>query len=166
VEGTPSVFGISGYSGAGATPSPRNDVNVLRDNIMPYALVGHTHEKEIAHHLGQPVFFMPHVAPFFRGLVVTISVVLKEAMSAAALQQRFGAAYADEPLIKVIPDPPLPKDLVEKHGVVVGGFAVDEKTRHAVLCVALDNLLKGAATQAVQNINLALGLRELEGIPV
>src|SRR5262249_42410139 len=59
IEGSPSVFGVSGYSGAGTTPSPRNDPEVLRDNLLPYSLVGHIHEREVSAQLGRPVFFMP-----------------------------------------------------------------------------------------------------------
>ncbi len=71
LEGPANVFGVSGYSGAGTTPSPKNDPEALRDNVMPYGLVGHLHEREVAHQLGCRLFFMPHVAPFFQGLTVT-----------------------------------------------------------------------------------------------
>src|SRR4029079_689307 len=59
LEGPANVFGVSGYSGAGTTPSPRNDPEALRDNLMPYALVGHMHEREVTRHVG-PVCLMPH----------------------------------------------------------------------------------------------------------
>ncbi|NBD95763.1 MAG: N-acetyl-gamma-glutamyl-phosphate reductase, partial [Gammaproteobacteria bacterium] len=64
----PVVFGVSGYSGAGRTPSPRNDPERLRDNLIPYALTGHVHERETSTRLGRPVRFHPHVASFFRGI--------------------------------------------------------------------------------------------------
>lgn len=158
----PSIFGVSGYSGAGTTPSPRNDVEALRDNLMPYALVGHVHEREIGHHLGHPVRFMPHVAPFFRGITLTIDCELAAATTADELRARYAARYADEPLIAVTSEPPLVRDAAGKHGVTVGGFAT-AGTR-AVVVATIDNLLKGAATQALQNANLALGLPELRGI--
>jgi len=63
----PVIFGVSGFSGAGKTPSPRNDPERLKDNLIPYALTGHVHEQEISARLGRPVRFHPHVAPFFRG---------------------------------------------------------------------------------------------------
>lgn len=59
------VFGVSGYSGAGKAPSPRNDPKRLADNLIPYALTGHVHEREVSAHLARPVRFHPHVAPFF-----------------------------------------------------------------------------------------------------
>ncbi len=72
----PLIFGVSGYSGAGKTPSPRNDPEVLKDNLIPYALSGHVHEKEISHQLHTAVRFMPHVAAFFRGISLTIAFEL------------------------------------------------------------------------------------------
>jgi N-acetyl-gamma-glutamyl-phosphate reductase len=164
LRGTPAVYGISGYSGANSTPSPRNNVDALKDNVMPYSLTGHTHEKEISRHLGRPVFFLPHVAGFFRGMVLTISVELDQPLGIPALEQRYWQAYGEEPLIKRQEEAPLPRDAAGHHGVTLGGFAVDEARNHAVVVVTLDNLLKGAATQALQNLNLALGLRELDGI--
>ncbi|KAI0537209.1 hypothetical protein GGR58DRAFT_356224 [Xylaria digitata] len=63
--GMPTVFGVSGYSGAGTKPSPKNDVKLLADNLMPYSLTGHIHEREISHHLGVPTAFIPHWSVLF-----------------------------------------------------------------------------------------------------
>lgn len=68
--GTPSIFGVSGYSGAGTKPSPKNDVSLLTNNIIPYSLTGHIHELEISTQLGTPVAFLPHVAVWFQGIHV------------------------------------------------------------------------------------------------
>jgi N-acetyl-gamma-glutamyl-phosphate reductase/acetylglutamate kinase len=62
IEGTPTVFGVSGYSGAGSKPNPRNNVEVLKDAIIPYSLTGHIHEREISTQLNHQVAFVPHVA--------------------------------------------------------------------------------------------------------
>jgi N-acetyl-gamma-glutamyl-phosphate reductase common form len=159
----PRIFGVSGYSGAGTTPSPKNDPEQLRDNLMPYALTGHTHEREISRHLGEPVHFMPHVAPFFRGITLTIDCALHDAMTADAMLSRYQARYAGEPLVAVARDAPLVRDAVGKHRVTIGGFDTDGP--RAVVVATLDNLLKGAATQALQNLNLALGVDELAGVP-
>jgi N-acetyl-gamma-glutamyl-phosphate reductase len=158
----PAIFGVSGYSGAGTTPSPRNDIEALRDNLIPYALVGHVHEREIAHHLDHPVRFMPHVAAFFRGITLTIDCELARSTTATELIERFREHYRDEPLVSVTQDPPLVRDAVGRHGVSLGGFTCGGA--RAVLVATIDNLLKGAATQAMQNGNLALGLPELLGI--
>lgn len=163
LAGTPQVFGVSGHSGAGTTPSPRNDPERLRDNLIAYALTGHVHEREASRHLGRQIRFVPHVAAFFRGISLTISLPLARATDAAALLARYRDAYADEPLVRVCSEVPEVRDAAGRHGVTIGGFAVDGT--HAVLVVTLDNLLKGAATQALQNINLALGLPERLGVP-
>jgi N-acetyl-gamma-glutamyl-phosphate reductase len=164
VHGVPAVFGVSGYSGAGTTPGPRNDPERLADNLMPYKLVGHNHERETVRHLGLPVRFIPHVHPAFRGLLVTAHVPLGESMSVDQLVARFMAAYAEEPLIEISDEIPELRDGAGHRGVIIGGFETSADGRNAVVIAAEDNLLKGAAVQAVQNINLALGLPELSGL--
>ena len=68
--GEPTVFGVSGYSGAGTKPSSKNDVKLLADNLIPYSLTDHVHEKEISAQLGASVAFIPHVAVWFQGIHV------------------------------------------------------------------------------------------------
>lgn len=196
----PSAFGISGYSGAGVTPSDKNDPAVLRDNILPYALTGHIHESEVSRHIGRAVSFSPHVAPFFRGISVTLSGMLADpeeaqrramqlagssdeslteeerAAAAAAAKDEKSAVqwlaarqaseyFANEPLVRVMGGP----IDVRRHGsncsgVAIGGFSYDPNRGRLAWTVCLDNLGKGAAVQALQNLNLALGLPELSGI--
>ena len=163
IERPAQAFGVSGYSGAGTAPSPRNDVEALRDNLMPYALTGHLHEREVTRHVG-PVYLMPHVAAFFRGITMTVSLDLREPLSQEALQAVYERAYAGEPMVKITREIPLVRDAASLPGATIGGFAVDEARRRAVVVSTLDNLLKGAASQAVQNLNLAFGFTELEGI--
>lgn len=163
LAGAPQAFGVSGYSGAGTSPSPRNDPERLRDNLMPYSLVGHVHEREASRHLGREVRFMPHVAAFFRGISLTIALPLVRAETAASLLARYREAYAGEPLVRVTAEVPEVQAAAGRHDVTIGGFAADGA--HAVVVVTLDNLLKGAATQALQNLNLALGLAERLGVP-
>ncbi|KAI0238713.1 hypothetical protein L0F63_005733, partial [Massospora cicadina] len=167
LPGRPVVFGISGFSGAGTTPSPKNDPEILRDNLIPYALSGHIHEGEASRHLKAPIYFTPHVASFFRGITLTITVPLPAAskFTSQSLFDLYAATYAPHGLIRVQRDIPLVKDNQNRHGVHVGGFAVAEDGSRAVLVATLDNLLKGAATQAIQNLNLAFGLPGLTGIP-
>ena len=160
----PACFGVSGYSGAGTTPSERNDPEKLRDNLMPYALVDHLHEREVTRHLGMPVEFMPHVAPHFRGITLTINLWLRGALTSAAIQKRYRERYADEPLVRVVDAPPWVSQIANKHHVEIGGFVVAPGGKRVVVVATIDNLLKGAATQALQNINLALGFAELSGI--
>jgi len=161
----PVIFGVSGFSGAGKTPSPRNDPEVLRDNLIPYALSGHMHEQEISHQLGLDVRFMPHVAAFFRGISLTISFELNEATTVGGLLGVFKAAYAEEPMLRVSQEIPQVSEIQGTPLVHIGGFDIDQRepTRGSMV-VVLDNLLKGAASQAMQNLNLALGLDENSGI--
>jgi N-acetyl-gamma-glutamyl-phosphate reductase len=164
ISGVPVVFGVSGYSGAGSTPGPRNDLERLEDNLMPYKLVGHNHEREASHQLGMPIRFMPHVHQAFRGLIVTANVPLSDETSSEEIRSRFEEAYGTEPLIELQEGIPELKDGTNRLGVLIGGFNTSEDGHHAVVVAALDNLLKGAAVQALQNVNLALGLPELAGI--
>jgi N-acetyl-gamma-glutamyl-phosphate reductase len=161
----PVAFGVSGYSGAGRTPSPRNDPDRLRDNLIPYALAGHVHEQEISAHLRRPVRFHPHVAPFFRGISLTISVMLTEPLTPEELMAIYWQQYEGEPLIRLSEEIPEIRDVAGTPYIAIGGFTVDERdSMRASFVVTLDNLLKGAASQALQNINRALGLDELAGI--
>ncbi len=163
--GPPVIFGVSGYSGAGRTPSARNDPGRLRDNLIPYALTGHVHETEISTHLGRPVRFHPHVAAFFRGITLTIAVELGAPATDESLAAEFQACYAGSPLVRVQAEIPEIPALRPRTGICIGGFSVDARDAHrASFVVVLDNLLKGAASQALQNINLALGLDELTAI--
>jgi N-acetyl-gamma-glutamyl-phosphate reductase len=163
LDGPAHAFGVSGYSGAGATPSPRNDVSLLRDNLMPYSLVGHVHEREVSRHVA-PVRFVPHVAPFFRGITMTVSISLLDAFGARDLRALYEQHYREAPLVRLDGGVPLVRDAANQPHATIGGLAVDEGARRAVVVSTLDNLLKGAASQAVQNLNLAFGLPETTGI--
>ena len=77
IGGQPTVFGVSGYSGAGTKPSPKNDVKNLENNLIPYSLTDHVHEKEISRQLGTEVAFIPHVAVWFQGIHVSSLLVLQ-----------------------------------------------------------------------------------------
>jgi N-acetyl-gamma-glutamyl-phosphate reductase len=162
----PVCFGVSGYSGAGTTPSDKNDPEKLRDNLMPYALTGHVHEKEASFRLGLPVEFIPHVAPHFRGLTVTSNLYLSRALKRDDVLARFRDAYGTEKLVRVMDDPPWVRRIAGRHHAEIGGFALFADGRRVVIVATLDNLLKGAATQAMQNVNIALGVDEFTGITV
>jgi len=120
----PACFGVSGYSGAGTTPSERNDPVLLRHNLMPYALVDHTHEREVTKHLGLPVEFMPHVAAYFRGITMTANLRLDRAMTRDAIKHAYLDRYAREPLVRVVDEAPWVSAIVKRHHVEIGGFAV------------------------------------------
>jgi N-acetyl-gamma-glutamylphosphate reductase len=133
---------------------------------MPYALVDHLHEREVTRHLGAPVEFMPHVAPHFRGITVTANLRLARPFALDEVQARYRDRYAGEPLVRVQEDAPWVSRIAGAQHVELGGFTLSEDGRRLVLVATEDNLLKGAATQALQNLNLAFGLPEFTGIPM
>lgn len=165
LAGPVQCFGVSGYSGAGTTPSDRNDPEKLRDNLMPYALTGHVHEREVSTRLGHPVEFMPHVAPHFRGIAVTANLRLARGFDRDEVVARYRDRYAGEPLVRVLDEAPWVSAIAGEHHVEIGGFTMSADGRRLVVVATEDNLLKGAATQALQNLNRAFGLPELTGIP-
>ena len=160
----PACFGVSGYSGAGTTPSDKNDPAKLRDNLMPYALVDHMHEREVTRHLGMPVEFMPHVAPHFRGITMTVNLWLDKPMSADSVKTLYREFYRGETLVHVVDDAPWVSRIAGRHHAEIGAFTIAPGGKRVVIVATLDNLLKGAATQALQNLNTALGFDELTGI--
>lgn len=161
----PHVFGVSGYSGAGTSVVDANNPRILKDNIMAYKSVKHIHEVEISHQLGTPVRFMPHVAPFFQGIHLTVSAQLNDhSLSVERLRELYEAYYSDERLIQVQQSVPMVKENAHRHDVTLGGIQIDPESGRVVIVSTIDNLLKGAATQAIQNINIALGIDEYVGI--
>lgn len=164
LAGPPQCFGVSGYSGAGTTPSDKNNVALLADNLMPYALTDHIHEREVSKQLAMPVEFMPHVAPHFRGITMTVNLWLSAPMSRDVVKALYETRYAGEPLVEVIDDAPWVSRIAGCHGAQIGAFTTAPGNGRVVVVSTLDNLLKGAATQAMQNLNLALGFDELTSI--
>lgn len=169
INGLPVVFGVSGYSGAGTKPSPKNDVKNLENNLIPYALTDHIHEREVSKRLGRDIAFIPHVGQWFQGISLTVSIPLKsgENYTNESICDVYKTFYKDEKLVKVlnVGQECTVKNIAGYHGVVIGGFKVNEAGNRVVVTAFIDNLLKGAATQCLQNINLALGYYEYEGIP-
>jgi N-acetyl-gamma-glutamyl-phosphate reductase len=130
------------------------------ENLSPYRVGSHQHAPEIAQALGFPVCFVPHLLPIRRGLLVTCYVEAD-----GDVRQRLEHAYADAAAVRVLPEGLAP-ELARVQGTDAAEIALFEDTatgRTIVVC-ALDNLGKGAAGQAVQNANLALGLEETAGL--
>ena len=180
----PSAFGVSGYSGAGTNPSRKNDPLALKDNLMPYALGGHIHEREVVSQLSRvahlqavagsigDLHFVPHVAPWFRGITMTVTATLKQGsnLSEAQLRELFVAYYSNEPFVHVHAAPgeiPEVSAIAGKCGAALSVHTspTAERPGRVVICATLDNLLKGAASQCMQNINLMLGYDETTAIP-
>ncbi|MGV6820097.1 MAG: N-acetyl-gamma-glutamyl-phosphate reductase, partial [Parvularcula sp.] len=149
IVGTSSIVGISGYSGAGTTRSEKNDPRHIKDNIIPYAFSGHGHQEEIHRATGVPVRFLPHVAPFFRGLMTTICAPIAPGVSTRDVVAAYRTAYRDRLAVKVQDAPPQISDVASRPIAVIGGASVDTQSRTLAVTCALDNLLKGAASQAM-----------------
>ena len=131
---------------------------------MPYALTDHIHEREVSAQLGMPVEFMPHVAPHFRGITMTINLWLRQPMSREAVRAKYLDFYGAEPLVNIQDEAPWVSRIAGRNGAAIGGFTVSADRRRVVVVATLDNLLKGAASQAMQNLNRALGFDEMTGI--
>ncbi|KAJ7143752.1 hypothetical protein C8R44DRAFT_758820 [Mycena epipterygia] len=181
----PTVFGLSGYSGAGTVmttdpdgrpaSAPKVSPESLAGGVRPYSLTGHIHEREAGHHLsrllpadgsGMKIAFVPAVAPWFSGILSTASIPLKGRLSAREVAELFAARYQGEPLVRLMTGVPALQDIENKHTWSGGGFQVSSAGDRVVVVGGLDNLLKGAATQCLQNLNLALGYDEFAGIPI
>ena len=164
ISGPVNFFGISGYSGAGASPNPRNNEELLSDNILAYSMVNHLHEQEVKHQMYKEIFFTPHVAEFFRGIHMTGNIILTDSISADEAEKAFQNFYTDMSLIRVQNATP---DLQQVRGTsfgAIGGFEADINSKRLTFCCTIDNLLKGAATQAIQNLNSAFGWDDNLGI--
>jgi N-acetyl-gamma-glutamyl-phosphate reductase len=164
LAGAVQCFGVSGYSGAGTSPSDKNNPQKLVDNLIPYALVNHIHEREVASKLQCDVHFMPHVASHFRGLSITTNMQLNQALELEFIKQRYQHTYKNEAFVTVVDETPWVTSVVNTPKAIVGGFTLSNDGQRLVVVSVLDNLLKGAASQALQNINLGLKLPETQGI--
>ncbi len=166
IADTPTAFGISGYSGAGKKPSERNDPARLANNLIPYSLVGHGHEIEISHHLQQAVNFIPHVAAFFRGISVTLNLPLRQSIDLETAVNLYQNHFASEPFVQVQQGIPEIRDVCETNQAIIGGFCIESTGKRLVVISVIDNLLKGAASQAIQNLNLMFNLDETLGLRI
>ena len=151
----------SGVSGAGRTPKAASHAGFVLENLAPYRVGSHQHAPEIAQALGFPVCFVPHLLPVRRGLLVTCYAEARE----NDLRERLEETYANAPAVRVLPEDVVP-ELARVQGTDVAELALfeDRATGRAIVVCALDNLGKGAAGQAIQNANLALGLEETAGL--
>ncbi len=151
----------SGVSGAGRTLKAGSHAAVVLENLTAYKVGSHQHEPEIAQGLGFPVCFVPHLLPIRRGLLATCYATA----TGGDLRALFEAAYADTPAVTFLPEGAAP-DLVRVQLTDAAEVALfeDRATGRAIVISAIDNLGKGAAGQAVQNANLALGLDPTAGL--
>lgn len=153
----------SGWSGAGRSSKYAEDPSLIEDNLIPYKLTNHSHKDEIAQFLTPVVSFTPHVIDTFQGMLCTAHILLNQSMRPDHVFELYNEAYPDFLMIEVTSDPPDIKSTQGTNLCKIGGFEIDETDR-LVIIASLDNLLKGAASQAVQNMNLMLGLEINAGL--
>lgn len=157
------VNSISGVSGAGR--SAQVATLFCEVSVRPYEVLTHRHTPEIEAYSGVPVYFTPHVGPYDRGIVSTIHAELRPGWDASRLRAAYERAYAGEAFVRLLPPGCWPSVAsVRGTNFCDIGLGVDEPGRHAVIVSAIDNLVKGAAGQAVQCFNLRHGLDEASGL--
>ena len=158
----------SGVSGAGKEPTSRTHFVSVADNLSAYSVFNHRHVGEIAEQLGlgaSEFIFAPHLLPIPRGILSTIYVHLNQETKAAAIEACFRSFYSGKHWVRVFAPPNLPQVQFSLHTNYCDlGFCLAEDGRRLVLVSCVDNLLKGAAGQAVQNMNLMYGWGEEEGL--
>jgi N-acetyl-gamma-glutamyl-phosphate reductase len=158
--GSVVVDAKSGVSGAGRSLKPASHAGFVLENLSPYRVGSHQHAPEIAQALGFPICFVPHLLPIRRGLLVTCYAEVE-----GDARPAFEEAYSGSAAVRVLPEGLAP-ELARVQGTDAAELALfeDRATGRTIVVCALDNLGKGAAGQAVQNANLALGLVETAGL--
>jgi N-acetyl-gamma-glutamyl-phosphate reductase len=158
----------SGVSGAGKTPSAGTHFMHAADNLSAYAVFGHRHTGELLEQLGlttEQIQFTPHLLPIPRGILSTIYVRLIQPATAGIIQSLFDDFYSESPMVRIRTTPMLPQiQHVVRTSFCDIGFQLAPDSKRLVLVSCLDNLLKGASSQAIQNMNLMAGWPESEGL--
>jgi len=174
-SGTVASSGIiidakSGVSGAGRTATPGTHFAEVNENVRPYNVAGHRHTPEIEQELSAlveapvAVTFTPHLIPMTRGILVTAYLQVKDGLTTEQGTAILQEAYATEPFVRVLTDGLPQTKATSGSNFCDVAVRVDPRTRTAIAMAALDNLVKGASGQAIQNMNVMLGLPEELGL--
>jgi N-acetyl-gamma-glutamyl-phosphate reductase len=156
----------SGVSGAGKAPSAATHFMYAADNLSAYAVFGHRHMGEILEQLKveeSQLIFTPHLLPIPRGILSTTYVTFREKKEAAEVDACFREFYASSPLVRIFDSLPQIQYSVRTNYCDIG-FKLAKDGRRCIVVSCLDNLLKGASGQAVENMNLMCGWDEAEGL--
>ena len=166
----PSVFAVTGSSGAGVHPKATTHHPARAHNLFAYSVLGHRHEGEILEQWRRwtgneaaGARLLAHSGPFVRGIYATLHATLAEPAAPGEIPARYREAYRGRPFVRVIDQPPELTHVVGSN-VALLHAATSEDGREVQVSVAVDNLVKGAGGQAVQAMNLALGLDETAGL--
>lgn len=154
----------SGVSGAGRTLSLTVHYAEVNENVSAYALAGHRHMPEIMQELATPsVVFVPHLIPMTRGILSSCYGKLKKDVSKDEVKKIYADFYKGEPFVRVVNTPPQTKQTWGSNMCLIHP-TVDVRTNRLIVISCIDNLVKGAAGQAVQNMNIILGIPETTGL--
>ncbi|MCI0422789.1 MAG: N-acetyl-gamma-glutamyl-phosphate reductase [Acidobacteria bacterium] len=156
----------SGVSGAGKSPTAGTHFSEVTESFKAYNVFKHRHTPEIWQELDSShLVFTPHLLPINRGILSTIYVRVRESVTEAAIGECFQQAYAQEPFVRLFPAGSLPEIKFVAHTNYCDvGWRLEPSRSMLVIVSAIDNLVKGAAGQAVQNMNVMLGLEETAGL--
>jgi N-acetyl-gamma-glutamyl-phosphate reductase len=158
----------SGVSGAGKQPTQKTHFVEVAENLSAYSVFNHRHTGEILEQLGilpEQLIFTPHLLPIPRGILSTIYVRLNSVMAAEAVESCMKKFYAGSPFVRVFPAGKLPQIQYSLHTNYCDvGFTLAPDGKRLVIVSCLDNLVKGASGQAVQNMNVMFGWNEEEGL--
>ena len=164
LEGAVVIDAKSGISGAGKTPSDRTHFCENHGSVAAYGVFSHRHTAELEQELGSAVTFVPHLVPLDRGILETIYGSLRRGTTEAQVIDTLQRAYASAPFVRLTgSELPEIKHVAHSNFCDIG-WRVDEGRGRLVMVAVLDNLMKGAAGQAVQNLNILLGLDERTGL--
>jgi len=158
----------SGVSGAGKAATAKTHFMNVADNFSAYNIFGHRHTGELIEQLhvnDDQIQFTPHLLPIPRGILTTIYLKLKDATDASTISSVLSDFYRNSPMVRLYPSPQLPQiQHVVRTNFCDIGFELARDGKRLVMIACLDNLLKGASGQAVQNLNLMCGWEEQEGL--
>jgi N-acetyl-gamma-glutamyl-phosphate reductase len=154
----------AGVSGAGRKASDATHFVSVVENVSPYSIGRHRHRAELVNELGiDDVSFATHLVPLDQGILATVYLRLQQPFDEAQLHERFAEFYADEPFIRVVRGEPGVRDVRDTNFAAIRP-SVESDTGRVVIYSAIDNLWKGAAGAAVQNLNVMLGIEEGAGL--
>jgi N-acetyl-gamma-glutamyl-phosphate reductase len=154
----------SGVSGAGKTPTDRTHFSECHGSISAYGVFAHRHAAEIEQEVGVPVTFVPHLVPLDRGILETIYARLQPGVTATDIAHALESAYADSPFVRLTGDAlPEIKHVAHTNFCDIG-WRISPDGTQLVMVACIDNLVKGAAGQAIQNFNVAFGFDETLGL--
>lgn len=156
---TPIVNAVSGVSGAGRKAHAHT--SFCEVSLQAYGVASHRHQPEISQAVDREVLFVPHLGNFKRGILATIYVQLAEQVDAAQVAHAYHNAYAEQPLVRLCDKPP---SIAQVAGTPFCDIHWQQAGQQLIICAAIDNLLKGAAAQAVQLANQYFGLPSAQGL--